>query len=393
MLLKIPYLYLTRIRNCFQALMMSLVLCAFAGGCGSDTPDSSEVLDDSWFELENEEKVANDAPAEPTAATASLGVKLEQGARFPLQKVVEKTLTQKTTQGTIENQERIELDMAVTVEEIRDKYKLFSVRYNRVKYQTNLNGQQVFYDSQQPPYPVPDGALVYHGMVNNGFSFWVGPDNKITEVINFNEFMKRCLLNVPQQKAEAVSQMLAQYSGQQGIANFVDDTIGLLPYDPESSDGSMIVRLGGNWTKSRQFSDPVPMSINNTYTLRELNEEYAKVEIMGNVSPSSASSNPGSDSVSLQVRDGHSAGMCTIDRKTGLPLESRIDHLLNMTVQANGMMFEQQKRVVTSIRMFPEQTQGQLSRLTARKSSMEHSHQHSDSNIQPASHEIFVPEN
>ena len=339
-------------------------------GCNkSDSENGGDVLDESWFATGEDEMQAPDAPANTKAVSARLGVQLQAGEKFPLQKTVEKTLTQYTLQGPMESREKIELFMSVTVDEIRDRSKKFTVRYNRVQYHSEMNGQKVVYDSQQPPYPIPDAALAYHGMVNNGFSFWVGPDNRITDVVDFHNFMQQCLANVPAAKAGLVSETLAKYSGQEGIANFVDDTIGLLPYDPNSKDGSTVVQLGGHWTKSRLFSDPVPMSINNKYTLQELNDTYAKVEVVGDISPSAAVTSSKITPVSIQVTDGHSIGTCRIDRKTGLPLESRIDHLLNMNVQLNGHQFKQQKRVITSIRMFPGQTANQFSNSTAQTQS------------------------
>ncbi len=334
-------------------------------GCNSETVvETGEVLDESWFSLEQTGKAAPNAPAGDVVAKASLGVNLERGTKFPLQKIVEKTLTQSTLQGPIESTERIELFISVTVEELRDRNKKFRILYNRVKYDSNLGGQIVHYDSQQPQYPLPDTVLAYHGMVNNGFSFWVGADNRITDVVDFSDFLRRCLAQVPVHKSEAVSQTLASYSGQEGIANFVDDTIGLLPYDPNSADGSSVVRLGGHWSKSRHYNEPVPMSLNSTYTLKELNDDYAKVEVLGDVVPAAAVSNP-QQGMSFQVLQGHSAGTCTIDLKTGLPLNSRIDHQMSMSVQLNGIQFDQHKRVVTSIRMFPEQEQGRVQQFAA----------------------------
>ena len=348
--------------------LLVCVACLFAiSGCNKSAEQGGEILDESWFASADQEEESADAPADTTESTARLGVQLKEGARFPLQKVVEKTLTQSTLQGPVESRERIELFMSVTVDEIRDQNKKFSVRYNRVRYQSEFNGRQVVYDSRQPPYPIPDAALAYHGMVNNGFSFWVGADNRISDVVDFHEFLQRCLSAVPAQKADLVAETLAQYSGQEGIANFVDDTIGLLPFDPNSKDGTTIVRLGGSWTKSRHFSNPVPMLLNVKYTMKELNDSVAEIEIEGDISPSAAVSSTDKKPVALQVQDGFSMGDCTIDRKTGLPIRSRIDHVINMAVQVNGRQFKQQKRVVTSIRMFPDQEMDSPAQSTAQR--------------------------
>ena len=357
---------LTSFSRSFTSLLLVTAACLLIG-CSSEKPAGDDILDESWFTLDEESsspEPAADAPADPAVSKARLTVNLEPGAKFPLKKTVKKTLTQSTLQGPVENTERIELFMSVTLEEVQDQNKKFRILYNRVKYESNMNGQRTQYDSTLPAGNVPTQALAYRGMVNNGFSFWVGADNKITEVVDFNNFLKRCLNHVPPHLADSVSQSLAHYSGQEGIANFVDDTIGLLPYDPDSPDGSSVVRLGGHWSKSRHFNDPVPMSLHSTYTLRELTDNVAKVEVMGDIVPAAAVSNPQQE-VSLQIQGGHSVGTCTIDRETGLPLDSHMDHQLTMSVQLNGMQFDQQKRVVTTVKMYPEQSPGAASTITA----------------------------
>jgi len=65
--------------------------------------------------------------------------------------------------------------------------------------------------------------------------------------------------------------------------------------------------------------------------------------------------------VQLYIRGGKSFGSCLIDRKTGLPLESKIERFLETTVKlASGKEFEQQKEIVTTIRAFPHQEERPL---------------------------------
>ena len=358
---------LTTMRLIFARQSFGLLLCVFSSlammGCNQSVEDTGDIVDELWLSGGDEELQSADAPSS-IESSARLGIQLKKGDKFPLQKTVEKTLTLHTLQGEIVNHEQVKLFMSVTVDEIRGQNKKFLVRYNQVQFTSNANGQNIVYDSQQPPYPIPDAVLAYHGMVNNGFSFWVGPDNKITDIVDFDIFMQRCLAGVPKHKADLISDTLAQYSGQDGIANFVDDTIGLLPYDSTSEDGRVNVQQGESWTKPRHYTDPVPMTLKNKYTVKSINDTSAEIVIEGDVVPSAAVTNSGPNSASIQVNDGYLLGACTIDLKTGLPLESHIDHLLNMTVQVGGHQFKQEKRVVTSIRMFPQQNQEDISRPT-----------------------------
>ncbi|MEZ5950432.1 MAG: hypothetical protein R3C12_14700 [Planctomycetaceae bacterium] len=56
-------------------------------GCNSETVvETGEVLDESWFSLEQTGKAAPNAPAGDVVAKASLGVNLERGRNFRYRK-------------------------------------------------------------------------------------------------------------------------------------------------------------------------------------------------------------------------------------------------------------------------------------------------------------------
>jgi hypothetical protein len=60
--------------------------------------------------------------------------------------------------------------------------------------------------------------------------------------------------------------------------------------------------------------------------------------------------------VRVTVKGGRSQGHCTIFRDTGLPKESRVERIVDMTVQmAGGIEFDQQKRTVTTVEAYPPQ--------------------------------------
>lgn len=105
------------------------------------------------------------------------------------------------------------------------------------------------------------------------------------------------------------------------------------------------------------------MVLKTEYTLRELNDKTATINIAGDIAASKINSpmNQKGNSVQLHIRGGKTFGTCLIDRKTGLPLESKIDRFLETTVKlANGKEFEQQKQIVTTIQAFPHQDERPL---------------------------------
>ncbi|MFO1022528.1 MAG: hypothetical protein U0903_17795 [Planctomycetales bacterium] len=58
----------------------------------------------------------------------------------------------------------------------------------------------------------------------------------------------------------------------------------------------------------------------------------------------------------MTVRAGQHYGSCTIDRRTGLPINSQINEDLAMKVKLpSGKEFDQRKQTITIIRAFPAQ--------------------------------------
>jgi hypothetical protein len=156
---------------------------------------------------------------------------------------------------------------------------------------------------------------------------------------------------------------LIETSGDEGIANFVDDSIGMLPPgtagQPGAGGGSgTIVQVGATWPKERQILRPIPMYVSSRCTLQKLTDETAEIDVAGSVRPSTTfgPSDQEVKDVRITVRGGHVFGRCTVDRRTGLPLNSRIEQHVEMIVRlAEGAEFNQTKKTVTTFQAFPEQ--------------------------------------
>jgi len=214
----------------------------------------------------------------------------------------------------------------------------------------------VQYDSDAPQRPVPLSALGYHGLKDNGFEFWLSADNQIIEIVAFDQFLDRCMREVPPGRQQQVRAAMAATSGSDGIANFVDDSIGLLP--------ATAVREGETWSRDRQVLQPVPMHLRNRYVLRRITDEIAEIDITGTVSPSVnfGPATPANRDLNIVVRGGNSVGTCLLDRRTGLPMQSRVEQSLDMTVRLpDGSEFDQYKSTMTTIKYFPGQEAAPIS--------------------------------
>lgn len=283
---------------------------------------------------------------------------LRPGAKFPLQKTVDQTLVQQAKDSKVVSRSRLFTRFAITVDAEEPGKRRMSVRYDRVRYSHDLLGDKVEYDSASPGEQIPDAALLYHGMVNNGFSFWLSSENLVVDIEGMQEFLQRCARFVPPDKRQQAVQQVLSNTQDESFSNFVDDSIGLLRFNKAAPGREAQIKEGDEWSRSRKLTSPVPMALDTTYRLVELNDKTAKIDVFGTivpmrVAPLSTTGQRPTES-QLILKDGHTAGVCVIDRETGLPIHSRVERSMGLHVKlANSQPIEQHKRVITTVESFP----------------------------------------
>lgn len=331
-------------------LAVGLVLSGCGGG-ESSQPAEADAATAAVRVESGEPAEVTPASVESAPADGELGLRLRVGDRFPLLKTVTQVLTQMTPQGEVRTHSRLEVLLAMQVEEVQpDGRKKLAVRYERVRYAGDAGGRPVEFDSRSPR-PLPPELLPYGGLVGNGFAFRLGPDNRLVELVGFADFLSRCVRDVPAERQQAVLQALAETTGEDAVASFVDASIGLLPSLPEGRR----LHVGDRWEHRHQLPRPLPVVLHTACTLAELNEQVAEIDIAGTIAAGPTTETV-ADDIRVTIRGGRTQGHCTIDRATGLPLDSHVEHTLDMLVQpAHGEPFPQSKHIVTTIRAFPQQ--------------------------------------
>lgn len=357
----------------WQSIWLLMVALTFSGsltGCGQESEDDlfgfgvpevpTESSDDPFLNGSATVKSPADAAAAESEAPVEgdLRFTLNKGDRFPLLKTIEQTLVQQSSVGPVTSRSNLTLLFAITVDEADTGRRKLGVSYQRVKYSQEILGEVTEYDSQNPPQHVPDALQVYHGLADNRFSFWIGADNRIIEVIEFDEFLKRCVRHAPPHRQQQLLTQIVATQEDEGFANFVDESIGLLPYDPNASGRETAVRTGQQWEKKRRIMRPLPMELRTGYTLDRLTRDRASILILGTIEPVQASQlgpiQQAAAQQTISLEKGEIIGSCEIDRNSGLPLMSRVERRMDMTVNIPGQRpFEQKKTVVTTVESFP----------------------------------------
>lgn len=330
-------------------LAASLLLCGLLSACSKGQGTKPAEQGNAAAEVSTK-AVATEVP--------NLALNLQVGYTFPLKKTVITTLVQPGPKGQERSTVQKEFLLTITVEAMpregpRAGQKQMGVKFHNVRFSRELNGEKIDYDSRTAREPIPTAVRPYHGLVGNSFSFWLGRDNQVEGIVDFDKFVQRCLQGIPQERFEEVWNNLAMQTGADGIASFVDDSIGLLP--------KARVAIGDSWQVTRRSQQPIAMVSKNRYTLQHMDAQQAEVSILGEILPSAVllDSVPGAkkQNLSMSVRGGKATGSCTIDLRTGLPIHSQVEQFVDMQVKLkSGDEFVQHKQTITTIRAFPVQT-------------------------------------
>ncbi|QDT64651.1 DUF6263 family protein [Calycomorphotria hydatis] len=293
----------------------------------------------------------------PAPREHRLELHLKPGDRFPLIKTVTQKLILKDQPGKLAARSVLELVMILQAEAVEENgRKLLSVKYERVKYQQSVGEHTFDFDSNKPQQGLPPEAAVYASMVGNGFQFWIGPDNRIEETVGFEQFAEKCLSAIPEEHRSAVLTRLAASSGDEFVANFIDDSIGLLPYHVNRA-GKVVV--GDSWTRERRLVNPIRVFMKEKFTLESVKGPVAEISVAGDISRSRVFGEAEQlvANANVEIQGGRSLGLCSIDTTTGLPIEAEIHRNMELRVTTpDGKSYDQLKEITTSIRSFPTQS-------------------------------------
>jgi hypothetical protein len=347
--------------------LSNMVLCGcsyFQGAANDDDVDLTDVS-----EMEEEDVGEADEPGEFTRIAASRessrndtpakesGLKI--GDRFPFTKSVEQRVTQVDSEGTHTSSSRTDVSLLLVVDSVTpDGRKLISVQFPSVRYEQDIFGTRVEYSSDQTNQAVPPEALLYAGLANNGFSFWIGPNNKVMDVVGYPDFLRRCLRGVPEQHRSTIQQQLESVKSGDSVAKFIDESIGLLTLSSDPRRPGSAIKKGEFWElEPQQASLPIPVVTNTRCILKELSSDTAEILMTGRVNSSRTpvTIGNGDDELSIAVKGGLCTGSCYINPRTGLPTQSQIQRSLELVIEtSDGQKIQQTKETVSSISLNQE---------------------------------------
>lgn len=351
------------------------LFCIFACGCSyfqeaaSDDEIDLTEMDEEEEKPEQGEFTRLAMTKEPAAATPVEPVnevKLKAGDRFPFQKSVEHRLTQVDRDGTHVSTSRADILLTLTVDAVSpDGRKLLTVDFQRVQYSQDMLGKKITYSSDEPTDAVPQEALLYSGLAGNGFTFTLGANNKPMDVSGYAEFLRRCLKNVPDASKAAFASQLDASRGADGIINFIDESIGLLPLGGGPKKGGASVVKGDFWElEPRSTDSPVPLITNSRCIMKDVSPDSAEILLTGRISgsPNPVTMTDSDGDLKVLVKGGNCTGSCKVHAQTGIPIQSQIQRSFELVFELpDGQKIQQNKDTVTRFSLVSESTRPTLS--------------------------------
>lgn len=277
----------------------------------------------------------------------SNAVQLKAGDQFPFVKTVRQTVVQTTTNATQARTDQVtaetlmQLTMNLSVLDSNAGGHIMHVRYERVQYLQNVNGQQQNYDSAAQSHSgqgrtsVPAGIEAYVGMVGAGFRFTLNSDNKVASTEGLSTFLDQCVSSAPFEQRVNIRASLEQRFKSNAIAELVDESIGLLPY------GASSVQMGDVWMTDRQLQQQSPIQMQTTCRLLSKSAATAEIGLTGRIESAAGAQ--------FTISDGRTMGTCIVNVATGMPIQSQRSSYLKISSQPTSQQsVEITKRIETT---------------------------------------------
>ena len=266
------------------------------------------------------------------------------GESFPLLKSVTQSLIHETPRGIDRSESRLDLFVTLTVDRVDPVGTWLTASYRKVRYSLNIADTLVEYDSDFDGAIAPAEVRPYAAMVGNSFQFQLSPSNKVAAVSGLQTFMHNCIQSLPEEQQQPMLSVWRAQTGHNGVASFVDETIGMLPFD----GGKLAITAGDSWNRERTKGHPAPIRLKSLNRVVSSSGQTVTVAVTGTIN--TESNRPASAVSAPYVTNGQTIGQSVFDRRTGLPLQSRMDTSLDLAItNPDGTSSRQHKQIVSSI--------------------------------------------
>jgi len=221
-----------------------------------------------------------EAPKEDTKI--SLRLKLEKGKTYKFNMITEQKINQKVMNNKMELEQTIGMGIDFKVTDVDEKgIHAITMVYTSVLFkQSGSPMGTIEYDSKKSPENIPASAKGFAALV--GLSLGMKMDNlgQVKDVTGSKEFFEKMIekLQLPDgPQKELVSESLKNQFGEKSIKKMMGQMSCVFP---EKELG-----IGDSWKQNISMTGPMPLNMNNTYTLKEIKKDLVVLNVESDLKP------------------------------------------------------------------------------------------------------------
>ncbi len=199
--------------------------------------------------------------------------------------------------------------------------------FTRVAVDMSGSGNNISYDTDKKRSAKGDSLLdlsrVCDPLLGRKYSAIITPMGKVASVKGLKELQDTLTPNLDPGNAQMLKGMLDE----QQVTKSLESLYGFIP--------AAKVKVGDKWTQSSNLDFSMPISMDVTYTLKEVKSDIAKIEYSSNFDSKDDNYNAGGVKMKLALK-GTMTGKCDLNIKNGLAPVSKSGFSLKGTMETMG---------------------------------------------------------
>ena len=196
--------------------------------------------------------------------------------------------------------------------------------YTRVASKTTAPGGEMSFDSATVESPVAPQFRPLAAMIGKTFTTRIDPMGMVQSMAGMSEILDAIVseMTVEGPEREKMLANMKRQFGEDAMKDFIEQSMAIYPANP--------VAVGESWPKAIEITQMVPLTLDNTWVLKEVTGDTATLEVTSLIGPVPGKETMDVMGAELNVHlEGAQSGTTIIDRETGWVVSSTVNQNLD----------------------------------------------------------------
>lgn len=252
------------------------------------------------------------------ADTYTLQLNLKAGQHFKQRMKIIQENTQGNDADSITTNQEATMDYGYEVQSV-DAGGIATVRatYLRVASQMRAQGVETSFDSDKGADSIPARFKPLYALVGKSFTMKITPKGKVLSVTGLSKALEGILKDssLEGKAREQFLETMKKQFGDEAMKTMMEKALNIYPSHP--------VAIGDSWSKTVSVSQMVPLTMENTWTLKEVDDKTVTLDMASVIRPAEGKSTVNMSGLEVDVAlQGTQSGVVVLDRKSGWTLSS-----------------------------------------------------------------------